>query len=48
MGVKGLAWAGIPAGDFAARPDFGEALGLEFAFDAGNTVELTAGNADRI
>ena len=27
---------------------FGETLGLEVAFDAGNTVELTAGNGDRI
>ena len=26
----------------------GETLGLEVAFDAGNTVELTAGNGDRI
>jgi len=27
---------------------FGETLGMEVAFDAGNTVELTAGNGDRI
>jgi len=27
---------------------FGEILGLEVAFDAANTVELTAGNGDRI
>ena len=27
---------------------FGETLGLEVAFEAGNTVELTAGNGDRI
>jgi hypothetical protein len=44
MRVKGLAWLGIPAGDRF----FGEPLDLEVAFDAGNTVELTAGNDDRI
>jgi hypothetical protein len=27
---------------------FGETLGLEVAFDEGNTVELAAGNGDRI
>jgi hypothetical protein len=47
MRVKGLAWASPPG---TTRPVrfFGETLGLEVAFDAGNTVELTAGNGDRI
>jgi hypothetical protein len=49
MRVKGLAWPGIPAGDHAAAVRFfGENLGLEVALDAGNTVELAAGNGDRI
>ena len=49
MRVKGLAWLGIPAGDYAAAVRFfGETLGLEVAFDSGNTVELAAGNGDRI
>jgi catechol 2,3-dioxygenase-like lactoylglutathione lyase family enzyme len=49
MRVKGLAWLGIPARDYAAAVRFfGETLDLEVAFDAGNTVELTAGNDDRI
>lgn len=49
MRVKGLVWLGIPAGDYAAAVRFfGETLGLEVAFDEGNTVELAAGNGDRI
>ena len=49
MRVKGLVWLGMPAGDYAAAVRFfGETLGLEMAFDAGNTVELAAGNGDRI
>jgi hypothetical protein len=49
MRVKGLAWPRRPAGDYAAAVRiFGETLGLELAFDAGNTVELAAGNGDRI
>ena len=49
MRVKGLAWLGIPPPG-TTRPVrfFGETLGLEVAFDAGNTVELTAGNGDKI
>ena len=36
MRVKGLAWLGIPAGDYAATIRFfGETLNLEVAFDAG-------------
>ena len=46
---KGLAWPGIPGGDYtAAVRFFGKTLGLDVAFDAGNTVELAAGNGDRI
>jgi hypothetical protein len=46
---KGLAWLGIPGGDYAAAVRFfGETLGLELAFDTGNTVELAARNGDRI
>jgi len=46
---KGLVWLGMPAGAYAAAVRFfGETLGLEVAFDAGNTVELAAGNGDRI
>ena len=46
---KGLAGLGIPGGDYAAAVRFfGETLGLDVAFDAGNTVELAAGNGDRI
>ena len=48
MRGKGLAWPGIPAGDYAAGPVLGETLDLEVAFDAANTAELTAGNGDRI
>jgi catechol 2,3-dioxygenase-like lactoylglutathione lyase family enzyme len=49
MRVKGLVWLGIPAGAYAAAVRFfGETLGLEVAFDAGNTVELAAGNGGRI
>jgi predicted enzyme related to lactoylglutathione lyase len=49
MRVKGLVWLGIPAGDYAAAVRFfGTTLGLEVAFDEGNTAELTAGNGDRI
>jgi predicted enzyme related to lactoylglutathione lyase len=49
MRVKGLVWLGIPAGDYAAAVRFfGTTLGLEVAFDEGNTVELAAGNGDRI
>jgi predicted enzyme related to lactoylglutathione lyase len=46
---KGLAWLGIPGGDYAAAVRFfGETVGLEVAFDAGNTVALAARNGDRI
>jgi catechol 2,3-dioxygenase-like lactoylglutathione lyase family enzyme len=46
---KGQVWLGVPAGAYAAAVRFFcETLGLEVAFDAGNTVELTAGNGDRI
>jgi predicted enzyme related to lactoylglutathione lyase len=46
---KGLAWLGIPGGNYAAAVRFfGETLSLDGAFDAGNTVELAAGNGDRI
>lgn len=39
----------MPAEAYAAAVRFfGETLGLEVAFDAGNTVELAAGNGDRI
>ena len=49
MRVKGLVWLGIPADDYAtAVRFFGETLGLEVAFDEGNTVKLAAGNGDRI
>ena len=49
MRVKGLVWLGIPADDYAAAVRFfGETLGLEVAFDEGNTVKLAAGNGDRI
>jgi hypothetical protein len=49
MRVKGLAWLGILADAYAAAVRFfGEILGLEVAFDAGNAVELAAGNGDRI
>jgi hypothetical protein len=49
MRVKGQVWLGIPAGAYAAGIRFfGETLGLEVAFDAGNTVELATGNGDRI
>ena len=49
MRVKGLVWLGIPAGDYAAAVRFfAQTLGLEVAFDDGNTVELAAGNGDRI
>jgi hypothetical protein len=49
MRVRGLVWLGMPAGAYAAAVRFfGETLGLEVAFDAGNTVELAAGNGDRI
>jgi hypothetical protein len=48
MRVKGLAWLDIPAGTTRPVRFFGETLGLEAAFDAGNTVEPTAGNDDRI
>jgi hypothetical protein len=41
--------AGTPLGNYAAAVRFfGETLDLEVAFDAGNTVELAAGNGDRI
>jgi len=37
---EGLVWLGIPAADFAAAVRFfGETLGLDVAFDEGNTVE---------
>ena len=45
---KGLAWPGIPAGTTRPIRFFGETLDLEVAFDAENSVELTAGNGDRI
>ena len=46
---KGQVWLGIPAGAYAAAVRFFcETLGLEVAFDAGNTVELATGNGDRI
>ena len=49
MRIKGLVWQGIPAGDYAAAIRFfGETLGLEVAFDEGNTVEPAAANGDRI
>ncbi len=49
MRIKGLVWLGIPVGDYAAAVRFfGETLGLEVAFDEGTTVELGAGNGDRI
>lgn len=43
-------WPGWASPPGTTRPVrfFGETLGLEVAFDAGNTVELTAGNGDRI
>ena len=42
-----LIWRGTQAYAAAVR-FFGEDLGLEVAFDAGNTVELAAGNGGRI
>ena len=46
---EGSGLAGHPAGDYAAAVRFfGETLGLEVAFDAGNTVELAAGNGYRV
>ena len=49
MRVKGLVWLGIPAESSAAAVRFfGQTLGLEVAFDEGNTVELAAGNGNRI
>ncbi len=41
-------WASPPGAYAAAVQFFRETLGLEVAFDAGNTVELAAGNDDRI
>ncbi len=43
-------WPGWASPPGTTRPVrfFGETLDLEVAFDAGNTVELTAGNGDRI
>ena len=48
MSVK--AWPGRASPPETTRPVrfFGETLDLEVAFDAGNTVEPTAGNGDRI
>ena len=50
MSVKAWpGWAGIPRRDYAAAVRFfGETLGLDVAFDARTTVELTAGKGDRI
>ena len=49
MRVKGLVWLGIPAGDYAAAVRFfGQTLGLEVAFDAGEHRGTAAGNGDRI
>jgi len=49
MRVKGLVWLGIAAADYpAAVRVLRRDLGLELAFDEGNTVELAAGNGDRI
>ena len=43
MRVKGLFWLGTPARAYAAAVRFFcETLGLEVAYDAGNTVELAA------
>ncbi len=43
--MKGLAWLGIPAGDYAAAVRFfGETLGLEVAFDEGNTCRVESGS----
>jgi len=47
--VKGLVWLGIPADDYAATARFFTgALGMDVAFDEGNTIELSAGNGDRV
>jgi predicted enzyme related to lactoylglutathione lyase len=49
MKVKGLVWLGIPADDYAgAVRFFTETLGLDVAFDEAGTMELSAGNDDRI
>jgi predicted enzyme related to lactoylglutathione lyase len=46
---KGLAWLGIPGGDYAAAVRFfGEPLGLEGPSMLGTPWNLAAGNGDRI
>jgi predicted enzyme related to lactoylglutathione lyase len=49
MKVKGLVWLGIPADDYAAAfRFFARTLGMDVAFDEGDTVELSAENGDRV
>jgi catechol 2,3-dioxygenase-like lactoylglutathione lyase family enzyme len=49
MKVKGLVWLGIPAADYAGAAWFvTETVGLDVAFDEAGTMELSAGNDDRI
>jgi len=49
MRIKSLVWLGIPVGDYATAVQFfTQTLGLEVAFDEVGTVELSAGNDDRI
>jgi hypothetical protein len=48
-GGEGLVRLGIPAGDFAAAVRcFGETMGLDVAFDEGNTVEPSGRERDKI
>jgi hypothetical protein len=48
MRVKGLAWLGITAGDYAVGPVLRRDPGPGSCLRCGNTVELTAGNGEKI
>lgn len=49
MKVKALVWLGIPADDYGSTIRFfAQTLGLEVAFDEDRTMELAAGNGDKV
>jgi catechol 2,3-dioxygenase-like lactoylglutathione lyase family enzyme len=49
MRVMGLVWLGIPADDYTASVGFfRDVLGMDVAFDEGNTMELGAANGDKV
>lgn len=49
MKVRGLVWLGIPTEEYASAVRlFAGTLGLELAFEEASTIELSAGNGDKV